>query len=187
MVFAWEAYLFGVFHGHDQAVHQVQVWIALTPESSTHRATGSVHDLELATSRHSPRSRRVRDHLSDAFEHDQEVEPFPIFRQVAQVVDRCEAPRPKIVGVVEVRFADFGGGARDEGVWVDDRVRPLRVLDIDLGDLDLGPEPCHRRVLCGFWAPDAERDDCSVVSNTQREAVLVEAAVHHGTADLHFA
>jgi hypothetical protein len=86
VVYAWEAYLFGVFHGDDQAVHQVHVWIALTPECSTHRATGLVHDLELATSRHSPSSRRVRDHLADVLEHDQEVEPFPILGEELEVV-----------------------------------------------------------------------------------------------------
>ena len=86
VVCAWEADLFGIFHGDDQAVHQVQVWIALTPKSRTNRATGLVHDLKLATSRHSPCSRRVRDHLADALEHDHEVEPFPILGQELEVV-----------------------------------------------------------------------------------------------------
>ena len=86
MVYAWEADLFGVSHGHDQALLQIYVWIALTPESSTHSATGLVHDLELATSRHSPSSRRVRDHLADVLEHDQEVEPFPILGEELEVV-----------------------------------------------------------------------------------------------------
>ena len=135
-------------------MHQVHVWIALTPESSTHRATGSVHDLELATSRHSPRSRRVRDHVADVLEHDQEVEPFPILGEEPQVVHWGEAARPQIVGGAEVRvLADEGGGAGDEHIRVDIRVRPLRVFDVDLGDLDLGPELRHRRVRCGSGPP----------------------------------
>ena len=164
------------------------MWIALTPECSTHGATGLVHDLELATSRHSPSSRRVRDHLADVLEHDQEIEPFPILGEELEVVHRGETLRPKIVGGDEVRvLADVRGGAGDEHVRVDERVRPLRVLDIDLGHHDLGSELCHGRVLCGFWPFDAQGDDCSIVSNTQRQAVLVEAAVHHGSADLHLA
>ena len=70
---------------------------------------------------------------------------------------------------------------------VDERVRSLRVLDIDLGDHDFGPELCHGRVLCGFWPFDAQGYDCSFVSNSKGQPVLVEATADHGSADLHFA